>query len=293
MKFVTYLDGKTDVAGVLSTDGKWVYSLEQLGYPYHTIQELIEAFTPELKDEISAKMKNYGEGIALSEVKLTAPIPYPKHDVICLGHNYLEHAKESFRFRGEEYVPLKYPTYFGKRVNRAVGHNEPVMAHKDITDMLDYEVELAIVMGKKCDHINEDEVFDYIFGYTILNDISARNLQNNHGGQFFLGKGLDGFTPMGPCIVTVDEFDNPPNLHMTSRVNGEVRQDNATNDFIFDIPFVISELSQGIVLEPGDIIATGTPSGVGMGFQPPKFMKPGDVVECEIEGIGILRNPIE
>ena len=292
MKFVTYLDGQADVPGVLSADGAWVYSLEQLGFGYGTMVELIADFSPALEADIAAKIEGGAQGTAMESVQLTAPIPYPAHDVICVGHNYLAHAKESMRFRGLEYVPLKFPTYFGKRVNRAVGHGEAVPAHEDITAMLDYESEFSIVIGKRCDHVSKEEAFDYIFGYTILNDITARDLQNNHGGQFYFGKSLDGFTPIGPCIVTEGEFKRPPHVRVISRVNGEVRQDGNTNDFIFDIPFLVSELSQGMVLEPGDIIATGTPAGVGMGFDPPKFIKAGDVVECEIEGIGILRNPI-
>ncbi|MDL2225411.1 fumarylacetoacetate hydrolase family protein [Eubacteriales bacterium OttesenSCG-928-M02] len=292
MKFLTYTHQNQDVLGVLSSDGTSVFPLSSLGYSFSCMEDWIEAYSTSLQKELLKKISSSTAGIPLSHVALAAPIPHPRHDIICVGHNYLEHAKESMRFRGQEYVPLAYPTYFGKRVNRAIGHGEAIPAHSHITSMLDYESELAVVIGKPCSRVQPADVFSYIFGYTIVNDVTARDLQNNHGGQFYFGKGLDGFTPMGPYLVTADEFPSPLHLSVTSRVNGELRQSGNTNDFIFDIPFLISELSQGICLMPGDIIATGTPMGVGMGFSPPKFLSPGDEITCEIEGIGILSNPI-
>ena len=230
-------------------------------------------------------------GIPLDSVKLAAPIPHPRHDILCIGQNYLAHAIESFKFKGLEYQKPSHPVYFTKRVNRAVADGECIPAHADITSQLDYEAELAVVIGKRCDHVKPEDVFAHIFGYTIVNDVSARDLQYAHS-QYAFGKSLDGFAPMGPWIVTADEIPAPPALRIGTRVNGEVRQDSNTGDFIFDIPYMISELSGGIVLEPGDIVITGTPSGVGMGFTPPRFLKSGDVVECEIEKIGTLRNTV-
>ncbi|MDR2909265.1 MAG: fumarylacetoacetate hydrolase family protein [Oscillospiraceae bacterium] len=288
MKFLTFSqnDGAKEEVGVLSPDGERVHGLSRFSDMY----ELIEAY-PREREEI-LRLSHEPGGLPLGQVKIHAPITRPRHDIICVGMNYLQHAIESARFKGVEYKKLSQPVYFGKRVNRAVGHGEAIPPHCDFTEKLDYESELGVVMGRRCDHAGKEEVFDYIFGYTIINDVSARDLQNNHGGQFFLGKGLDGFTPIGPWIVTADEFACPPNFKVKCRVNGEERQNSNTGEFIFDIPFLVSQLSRGIVLEPGDMIATGTPSGVGMGFQPPKFLSPGDVIECEIEGIGVLRNYI-
>ena len=158
-------------------------------------------------------------------------------------------------------------------------------------DSLDYETELAVVLGRDAKNVAEADAFDYVFGYTIVNDVSARNLQTGHK-QWYFGKGLDGFTPMGPCLVTRDEFAQPPALAIRTYVNGELRQDAVTDQLLFSIPHILHELSQGMTLQAGTIIATGTPAGVGMGFDPPKFLKAGDVVRCEIEGIGTLENPV-
>ncbi|MGE4284740.1 MAG: fumarylacetoacetate hydrolase family protein, partial [Clostridia bacterium] len=232
------------------------------------------------------------QGIPITAVEISAPIPNPRHDILCIGQNYTEHAIESAKFRGIEYQKPTYPVYFSKRVNKAVAHNGFISSHADITSKLDYEAELAVIIGKECSHVAPEDVYDYIFGYTIINDISARDIQVNHK-QFTFGKGLDDATPMGPYIVTIDEFDAPPLLSVKSKVNGELRQNSSTNDFIFDIPFMISQLSAGITLYPGDIFITGTPSGVGLGFNPPKWLKSGDIVECQIEKIGILRNTVK
>ena len=284
MKLVTFISRGKELPGVISEDGTFVIPLE--GWPS------LEAFIAGCAGESPAKKIPDGKGIPLSEVKLTAPIPNPRHDLLCIGQNYLAHAIESCQFKGVEYVKPQHPVYFGKRVNRAVADGEEIPSHNDITKQLDYEVELAVVIGKRCDHVAPEDVFDHIFGYTIVNDISARDLQYAHT-QYTFGKSLDGAAPMGPCIVTADEFQAPPDLRLTTKINGELRQDSRTSDFIFNIPYIISELSGGIVLEPGDIIITGTPSGVGMGLKPPAFLMPGDVIECEIEGIGTLTNTVK
>ena len=169
---------------------------------------------------------------------------------------------------------------------------DPIPAHRDIVTQLDYESELCVIIRRPCRNVKPSEVRDYIFGYTIMNDVSARNLQTTHG-QWFFGKSLDGFTPMGPAILTADSTAWPPVLGVRSYVNGELRQNSDTAHLIHSIAEIVSELSQGMTLEPGTIIATGTPSGVGMGFKPPKFLVPGDVVTCEIEGIGRLTNRVE
>ena len=284
MKLVTFIYKDKEQPGVLSPEGTHVIPLE--GWA------TLEAFITDCAGESPASRLPDAAGIPLSEVRLTAPIPNPRHDILCIGQNYLAHAIESCQFKGIEYVKPRHPMYFGKRVNRAVASGEPVPSHSDITKQLDYEVELAVIIGKRCDHAKPEDVFDYIFGYTIVNDISARDIQNAHV-QYTFGKSLDGFAPMGPWIVTIDEFQSPPDLRISTKINGDLRQDSRTSDFIFDIPHIISELSSGIVLEPGDIIITGTPSGVGMGLKPPCFLLPGDVIECEIEGIGKLINTVE
>lgn len=290
MRFATYkTDGGKEAVGVVAADGKSVLDLAELGHPAGDMLEFIGFYTSAVRDDLQGKLSR--AGIPLEKVVLDAPIPRPRHDIVCVGQNYLEHALESARYKGVEYVKPDYPVYFSKRVDRAVADRGFIPAHADITDKLDYEAELAVVIGKRCDHVEPGNVFEHVFGYTIVNDVSARDLQSNHS-QWMLGKSLDGFAPMGPWIVTADEFAPPPRLTVTTKINGELRQNANTSEFIFDIPYLISQLSQGIVLEPGDIVITGTPSGVGMGFVPPKFLKPGDEIECAIEGIGVLRNVV-
>jgi len=221
-----------------------------------------------------------------------AAIPNPKQDVICLGINYMAHAEESARYKEEAFGGERpYAIYFSKRVYEAVADGGIIPAYENLVDSLDYEAELAVVIGKDAKNVSKEDAYDYIFGYTILNDVSARNLQTRHK-QWYFGKSLDGFTPIGPCIATIDAFDNPPELDIKSYVNGELRQNSNTNLLIFDIAHIISELSQGMTLKAGTIIATGTPAGVGMGFVPPNFLKPGDTVTCEIQGIGSITNTV-
>ena len=174
---------------------------------------------------------------------------------------------------------------------RQAGQPPPRPGHFDLVDSLDYEVELAVVLGKDAKNVTQETAMDCVFGYTILNDVSARNLQTGHK-QWYFGKSLDGFAPMGPCIVTREEFAWPPAQAIRAWVNGELRQEAVTDQLIFSIPHILQELSRGMTLQAGTIIATGTPAGVGMGFDPPKFLKAGDVVRCEIEGIGTLENPV-
>ncbi|MGN1319143.1 MAG: fumarylacetoacetate hydrolase family protein [Lachnospirales bacterium] len=251
--------------------------------PFNSMNHLIEADL-DVEDIIAMA----GNPIALQEIKIIAPIPVPKQDIICLGVNYMAHAVESARFKKENFGGKSpYAVYFSKRVNECVGDGGETPVYKGLVDSLDYECELAVIIKRDAKNVTRDKAFDYVFGYTILNDISARNLQTNHN-QWYFGKSLDGFTPLGPYIVTEDEFSRPPCLNIRSYVNGELRQDSNTSLLIYDIPHVISELSQGMTLKAGTIISMGTPAGVGMGFKPPKWLKKGDVVECEIENIGVL-----
>ena len=233
------------------------------------------------------------KGYGMDEVEILAPIPRPHHDVICLGINYAKHMEEAVRFHREAFErEAAYPIYFSKRVNEALKPGGKIKSFPEIVDSLDYETEVAVVLSKDAFCVSKEEAFKYVFGYTIVNDVSARNLQTRHK-QWYFGKSLDTFTPMGPCIVTKDEFDEPPVIGIKTFVNDELRQDGSTSLLLFDIAHVISELSQGMTLEAGTIIAMGTPSGVGMGFNPPRFLKHGDVVRCEVEGIGTLENEID
>ena len=280
MKYITYLHNNKESVGFLNESKNAVYSL-----PFADMNALIEASKEELEDAIKeAKNK-----ISLSDVTLLAPIPRPKQDVICLGINYKAHADEAERYSDAFKKERPIPIYFSKRVTEAVAPNGFIESHPGLVERLDYEAELAVIIGKKAKHVKAEDAADYIFGYTVLNDVSARLLQTTHK-QWYFGKGLDGFTPMGPCITSADEIAFPPALQISSRINGELRQDSVTDLLITSIEDIIEELSSGMTLMPGTIIATGTPSGVGMGFDPPKFLKSGDVVECSIEGIGTLRN---
>ena len=229
--------------------------------------------------------------VTLDEAELLAPIPHPAQDIICLGMNFADHTVEAARFH-PNMVRENYAVYFSKRVNEAVAPDGFIDSHPDVTKQVDYEAEVAVILKKDAFHVPREEVRDYIFGYTIVNDISAREIQNRHK-QFYFGKSMDGFTPMGPCVVTADEFSYPPEIDVRCFVNGELRQDGNTRQWIYGIEDVVSELSSGMTLRAGTIISMGTPAGVGMGFQPPRYLKAGDEVICEAAGIGRLRNVVK
>ncbi|WP_237216161.1 fumarylacetoacetate hydrolase family protein [Falsiroseomonas oryziterrae] len=226
--------------------------------------------------------------------KLCAPIPRPPKNVFCVGKNYHEHAKEfagsGFDGGAKDVVP-PFPVVFSKPHTAIVAHGEPILSQLDPTGGLDYEGELAVVIGHGGRGIRKADALRHVFGYTIVNDVTARHLQKRHS-QWILGKGLDSFCPMGPAILTADEAPDPTKLVLTTWVNGEQRQQAPVADLIFDIPTLIEAISAAITLEPGDIIATGTPAGVGIGFNPPKFLQKGDVVRIEVTGIGVLENAV-
>ena len=225
---------------------------------------------------------------------LCAPIPRPPKNIFCVGKNYHEHAKEfagsGFDASAREVVP-EAPVVFSKPATAIIASRETIPAHLDPTGSTDYEGELAVVIGQGGRGIPAAAALKHVFGYTIVNDVTARTLQHRHR-QWVLGKGIDGFCPMGPAILTADAVPDPKALRVVTHVNGEKRQDAPVADLIFDIPTLIAAISAGITLEPGDVIATGTPVGVGIGFTPPKFLKAGDVVRVEIAGIGVLENPV-
>ena len=227
-----------------------------------------------------------GALVKLNQAKLIAPLPCPRKNVVMLGINYREHVDEGARARQLDIKYPEWPVFFTKPATSVTGHMGKVINHK-ITTKLDWEVELAVVLGRKGRDIPKDKAYDYIFGYTVCLDMTARELQRQHG-QWYKGKSLDTYCPIGPWIVHKGALPDPQQLRLICRVNGEVMQDGNTRDMIFDIPTIIESLSAGLTLEPGDIISTGTPSGVGFARVPPVFLKPGDKVEGEVEAIGTL-----
>ena len=233
------------------------------------------------------RLSHAGALLKLSQTKIASPIPWSRKNVILLGVNYREHIEEGARARSLELKFPEAPVFFTKPATSLIGHLGKVIHHK-ATEKLDFEIELAVIIGKKGRDIPKEKVSDFIFGYTICLDMTARDLQRRHG-QWFKGKSLDTYCPLGPWIVHKSAFPNPQEIRLICRVNGEVMQDGNTRDMIFDIPTTIEALSRGMTLEPGEIISTGTPSGVGFARVPPLFLKPGDNVEGEIEGIGTLQ----
>ena len=231
-------------------------------------------------------------GHPLDAVRLHAPIPRPLKNVFCLGLNYVAHAKESAAARNKETKIPDVPVIFSKVPTTVNGPFDDVPVDRTVTNQVDWEVELGVVIGTPGRNIARGGALGHVFGYTVINDISARDVQIAHGGQWFKGKSLDGSCPMGPCIVTADEFGDPQAKRLQCRVNGVSKQDATTADMIFPVATIIEWLSKGLTLEAGDVIATGTPQGVGMGRTPQEFLQDGDVVDTEIEGIGTLRNTV-
>ncbi|MEP3671065.1 MAG: fumarylacetoacetate hydrolase family protein [Roseibium sp.] len=224
--------------------------------------------------------------------ELLAPIPVIRKNVLCVGRNYTEHIAEGDRAQKQKVGVTEYPVFFTKPPTSIVGPGGDVLTFPSVSKQTDYEVELAVIIGTPGRNIARADAMKHVFGYTILNDISARDVQRRHGGQNFKGKAFDGSCPMGPWIVTADAIEDPHALPISLTVNGETRQDGNTADMIFDIETLIASLSEGMTLEPGDIIATGTPSGVGYAMDPPSFLKDGDTVTCKISGIGTLTNSV-
>ncbi len=238
--------------------------------------------------------QHLADPVPLSGVKLLAPIPRPSRNVFCVGKNYHEHAKEfassGFDSTAKEVIP-EAPVVFSKPPSSVIATGEAILGHLDPTGSVDYEGELAVIIGRGGRGITRADAMGHVFGYTIVNDVTARTLQQKHR-QWLLGKGIDTFCPMGPAILTADEVPDVRKLNLRTWVNGDLRQDAVVADLIFDVPTLIETISSVIALEPGDVIATGTPVGVGIGFAPPKFLKAGDRVAVEISGIGRLENPV-
>lgn len=231
-------------------------------------------------------------GLALADVRLMAPLPEIQRNIYAVGWNYLAHFEEGKASRLTNQELPEHPVFFSKGTHTLNGPFDAIPYDPAVSTMIDWECELAVIIGKRGRNIAEAAALDHVFGYTVINDTTARDLQQKkHGGQWFKGKSLDGHGPMGPWIVPAGEID-PGNVHLLLRVNGVVKQDASTQQMYFKVPRIISELSQGLTLEPGDIIATGTPPGIGYARKPPEFLKPGDVMESEIVEIGTIRNVI-
>lgn len=286
MRIATYFWGGQRQVGVVSADGKTVTPLaltkQQADKGALSVIELVSAG--------DAMPETSGAALPVSVVQLDAPIPQPRRNVFCVGRNYHAHAKElqASVFKDNDTNPESWPIVFTKVPECVVGPFDDVRVPSEISTEIDYEAELCVVIGKGGRNISRAEAMGHVYGYTVVNDVTARDVQMRHQ-QWDLGKSFDTFCPMGPWIVTADELDGK-NTRVRCWVNGELRQDGPTNNMIFDIPTLIETCSRGITLFPGDMIATGTPAGVGMGMKPPRYLKAGDVVRVEIDGIGAIEN---
>ncbi|MDO8703946.1 MAG: fumarylacetoacetate hydrolase family protein [Sulfuricaulis sp.] len=295
MHLVTFTeDGKTRL-GVLDRARGEVIDLARAGPGLPTDMLAFIARGESALAEARAAMTSGAGRLPLAKVHLVAPIPRPGRNIFCVGKNYRDHVQElrksAATIAARDAIP-EVPIFFTKATSSVIGPNRPIPAGLDPTHSADYEGELAVVIGPGGRAITRQDAMRHVYGYTIINDVTSRVLQGRHQ-QWFLGKSLDGFCPMGPAIATADEAPNVGALRVLTRVNGEQRQDALVSSLIFDIPTLIETLSRTLTLEPGDIIATGTPAGVGLGFQPPKYLKPGDLVAITIEPIGTLENPVD
>ncbi|MFL9886677.1 fumarylacetoacetate hydrolase family protein [Paraburkholderia agricolaris] len=261
----------------------------------HTMLGLIDA-GPSALDRLRQLIETHrlgwpvGTATWRDNVRLLAPIPRPRKNIFGIGLNYVDHVAESSRsLDTAKDMPAK-PVVFSKPPTSVIGPGDAIEHNAAITVQLDWEVELGVVIGRTAKRIREADAMDYVFGYTVINDVSARD--NRRAGQWIFSKGQDTYCPMGPCIVTADEIPDPHNLALSLKKNGRSMQVANTSQMYFRIPVLIADIASAITLEPGDIIATGTPSGVGAGRTPPEWMVPGDVIEAHVEGIGTLRNPV-
>ena len=291
MRYVTFSLSADPTPRLGALRGDRVLDLSANGGP-PSLLALIQA-GPAQWQRAAAVAEAMGDaGRALEAVRLHAPIPRPLKNVFCLGLNYAAHARESAAARNKETKIPDVPVIFSKTPTTVNGPFDDVPVDRGVTSQVDWEVELGVIIGTTGKNIRPETALAHVFGYTVINDISARDVQIAHGGQWFKGKSLDGSCPMGPMVVTADEFGDPQDKRLQCRVNGVSKQDASTADMIFPVATIIEWLSKGMTLEAGDIIATGTPQGVGMGRTPQEFLQQDDVVETEIEGIGTLRNRI-
>jgi 2-keto-4-pentenoate hydratase/2-oxohepta-3-ene-1,7-dioic acid hydratase in catechol pathway len=294
MRLATYLQQGSPGVGVIASDRTLIATSALVPGAPADVLGLIDG-GPAIWSKLSEAAAGASGGVPLSAVQLLAPIPNPRRDVFAVGWNYLDHFEEGRGFRGpqDDAVEIpEFPALFSKMQNTVIGPNAPVWHSAPNSDELDWEVELAVVIGKTGRDIAEGDALSHVFGYTIANDVSVRDVQRRHGGQWFKGKNFDSHLPMGPWIVTADEIGDAQNLNLSTKVNGVIKQDSNTRYQVYQIPRVIHEFSVGVTLRPGDMIITGTPSGVGFARKPPEFLHTGDVMELEIEKIGVLRNTV-
>lgn len=300
MKLLTYLTSDNEPRAAFVHNNKAV-DLEDFGdltnFPLpDNLLELIDMGI-EVIAEINALLEDISEAdlneisYELNEIQITAPIPKPRKNIIGIGLNYTEHVAESARTLDTTGKLPQKPIIFSKPPTTVTGPNTEVLLNTNLTQQLDWEVELAVVIGKKGKYVAKENALDYVFGYTIINDISARDCRRE--GQWIVSKGQDTFAPMGPFLITKDEIENPHNLNLSLKLNGVEKQNSNTQFMLFNINDLIEDLSIVFTLEPGDIIATGTPAGVGAGRNPQEWMKDGDVMECYVEGIGTLINTVK
>lgn len=289
MRYATWADGDDRQAGILTEDGMGLHAFSDMGLGYKSLLAYIQNHTPAHRAILEAAAKR--PGTPLAAVQLLAPIPDLPGDIICVGLNYSDHVAESAKLKIGQQLP-QAASYFSKRAYRPAGHNAVINAPFALDSRVDYEAEVGVVIGKTARCVAPKDVWGHVFGLCCFNDLTARDMQQKHG-QWFYGKSMDGLTAFGPWIVGIEEFSLPLELEITGRVNGQQRQHSNTRHMIHSIEAIISELSAGMTLEAGTLLATGTPSGIGAGFDPPRCLAPGDVCEIEVEGVGVLRNSFE
>ena len=283
MKLVTYLDGHLRVGAMVED------RVADLSQRFDSMQTLIEGGEPALGEARSL----VAGADTVAGFELRAPIPHPRRNVFCMGWNYLTHFEEGQGRRGDEQEELpEYPTFFDKPTTAVIGPYDDIPFDPNFSQKMDYEAELAVVIGRAGRSIPAAEAMDHVFGYTLANDVTARDVQRRHGGQWLKGKGMDGSCPLGPWIVTPDEIVDPQNLPVRCHVNGAEKQNSNTRFMIFPIARLIEELSLAMTLLPGDILLTGTPEGVGYARTPPEYLSPGDEVTVSIPGIGEITNRV-
>jgi 2,4-didehydro-3-deoxy-L-rhamnonate hydrolase len=286
MKLITYLDGRPRIGAVF--DDRVV----DLSQTFDSMQTLIERGEAAL-DEARSITARTAPVAALAEIELLAPIPHPRRNVFCMGWNYLTHFEEGQGKRRDQQEELpEYPTFFDKPTTTVIGPHDDIPFDPNFSEKMDYEAELAVVVGHAGRSIPAAEAVDHIFGYTLANDVTARDVQRRHGGQWLKGKGMDGSCPLGPCILTSDEISDPQNLPLLCHVNGVQKQNSNTRFMIFPIDRLVEELSLAMTLLPGDILLTGTPEGVGYARNPPEYLSPGDEITVTSPAIGSLRNRV-
>jgi len=287
MKLATVQYNKKQYVARIEQDTAFIYRTS-----HDQLPSMLDVIANKAQHLDQIRTLSASDSVACKDLEFLAPIPRPTSNIMCLGLNYMKHVHESTKIMGRTVNAPEFPIVFTKAASTVNKPDGNILLDKSLTQKLDWEVELAIIIGKNGKNIKPKDAMQYVFGYTIINDITARDLQRQHK-QFFIGKSLDGACPMGPVIVTSDEITNPHNLSISSKVNNEIQQSANTSQMMFKIPDIIAILSRSRTLEAGDVIATGTPSGVGVAQDPPRFLQVGDEIKCEIEHIGQLKNYIK